>query len=55
MMKILQNVQTSQLLLMNIKSEYLQTLLKCQAGRLWVKRPSGLIKRGRKYKHFKLR
>ncbi len=43
---ILQNAQTSQLLLMNIKTEYLQTLLKCQAGRLGLRDLVVLLKEG---------
>ncbi len=34
---------------------YLQKFLKCKGGRLGMKRPRGLIKRGRKRKQFDLR
>jgi len=49
---ILQNSQTLQLFTINIKHKLFTKAITMPSLRAWLNRPSGLIQRGKKSKHF---
>jgi hypothetical protein len=51
-MIILQNTQTLQLFTKIIKTDINTKVIKMQSLKGWVERPTGIIKKGRKFQHF---
>jgi hypothetical protein len=52
-MIILQSTQPFQLFTKIIKTEINTKVIKMQSLKGWVERPTGIIKKGRKFQHFK--